>query len=73
MFNWFWTWLWPQDDVIVRVGDRFNVNNPDHARMVIVDLCARSGKIVMGEADWNQDGTGVVIVSAVCDVPNELE
>lgn len=72
--NWrifqFWNWFKkekPYDGP--KIGDTFKVNDPDEARLVIATASARCGKILFGDVDWNEDGTGIVTITGVSNLP----
>jgi len=59
----------PRDPVVVEVGHKFTVRSEEDARMQLGALCAESGKALEGSAEWNPDGTGVVTIARVIDLP----
>lgn len=74
MFEWFWRWwgrLWSKEVIPIeempapKVGDKFPVKNEDEARAVILNLCFQHEGMIMAEAEWNEDGTGFVVVTSV--------
>ena len=45
------------------------VRDPDHARRLMAKLSLDSGKMVAGKCEWDDDGTGFLIVESVNEAP----
>jgi hypothetical protein len=50
---------------IVKVNDEIEVESEDDARLKIAELCLKSGKIIAGSVDWQDNGTGTLKVTSV--------
>lgn len=56
----------PKETVEVKVGDEFEVNNPDEARAKLVRLCFDSRKMITGSANWDENtGKGRLRIESV--------
>lgn len=73
MFNWFLNLFKsntdsqiatrvPESEHSLKPGDKFVVNNPDHAREIIFDLCCKHCQCIIGSTEWNPDGSGVLTI-----------
>lgn len=56
----------PKENVEIKVGDEFEVNNPEEARAKLVQLCFSSRKMITGSADWDENtGKGKLRIESV--------
>lgn len=59
----------PEDLPEPEVGQKIKVLDPDQARAEIAMRALMSGKMIVGSAEWNEDGTGEVKIEGVEDAP----
>lgn len=66
-----WLFGFKEQDVEVKVGIEFEVYSDEDAIEKAVEMCAKSGKVLIGNIDWNKDGTGKMKITQVQDSPKE--
>lgn len=62
-------WTEPSPKKPVQVGEEFEVNDPDQARLEIVRRCFESGQMITGSAVWDEEtGKGRIRIESAENV-----